>query len=79
MIPQSTIDRIVDAANIVDVVSDYVTTSRFAAQAQATRDCVLSTTIKPPLFLSLLRVECASASVAARVATLSTSSWRWNR
>ena len=31
MIPQSTIDRIVDAANIVDVVSDYVTLRRAGA------------------------------------------------
>ena len=31
MIPQSTIDRIVDAANIVDVVSDYVTLRRSGA------------------------------------------------
>ncbi len=31
MIPQSTIDRIIDAANIVDVVSDYVTLRRAGA------------------------------------------------
>lgn len=31
MIPQSTIDRIIDAANIVDVVSDYVTLRRTGA------------------------------------------------
>lgn len=31
MIPQATIDRIVDAANIVDVVSDYVTLRRAGA------------------------------------------------
>jgi len=31
LIPQSTIDRIVDAANIVDVVSDYVTLRRSGA------------------------------------------------
>ena len=31
MIPQSTIDRIIDAANIVDVVSDYVTLRRSGA------------------------------------------------
>jgi DNA primase len=31
LIPQSTIDRIVDAANIVDVVSDYVTLRRAGA------------------------------------------------
>lgn len=31
MIPQSTIDRIVDASNIVDVVSDYVTLRRAGA------------------------------------------------
>ena len=31
MIPQYTIDRIIDAANIVDVVSDYVTLRRAGA------------------------------------------------
>ena len=34
MIPQSTIDRIVDAANIVDVVSDYVTLRRAGASCK---------------------------------------------
>ena len=56
MIPQSTIDRIVDAANIVDVVSDYVTLRR--AGASYTGLCPFHDDTTPSFSVSPARGVC---------------------
>ena len=64
MIDQTTIDRMLDAAQIVDVVSEFVT---------------LRTTKRLRHSVSLQPKDFVNVSAAAKVETQSTSSWSTNR
>lgn len=63
MIPQETVQQILDTAQIVDVVSDFVS---LKSAAQAMSPAALSTTKKPPLFMLLPQKASLNASAAER-------------
>ena len=70
MIDQPTIDRILDAAQIVDIVSDFVTLRKRGVHSMMTRH-----------HLSMYRLPkgCANAFPAVRVAMRCTSLWSMSR
>ncbi len=71
-IDQETVNRILDAADIVEVVSDFVKLRRSGANYKGL--CPFHNERTPSFSVNRARIY-ASASVVARVAPLSTSSW----
>lgn len=76
MIDQVTIDRILDAAQIVDVVSEFVTLRKRGVNYVGL--CPFHNE-KTPSFSVSLPKDFASVSAAVRAETRSTSSWSTNR
>lgn len=76
MIDRPTVQRILDAADIVDVVSEFVTLRKSGANL---RGYVRSIMIPHRLSLSVLPVTTATVSLVAREAVPSVSSWSMSR
>lgn len=76
MIDQATVDKIIDSANILEVVSDFVTLAQ--TRCQLYRGYVRFMMKKPPLSVFLLQKEYANVSVAVKVAVQYISLWNMN-
>ena len=77
MIDQITIDRILDAAQIMDVDFGFCHPAQTWCQIMSVY--VRSTVIKPLLFMSLPLKDYANASPVAKVEMLSISLWNTSR
>ncbi len=77
MIDQVTIDRILDAAQIHDVVSDFVTLRKRGVNYVGL--CPFHNEKTPSFSVSPAKGLCKSVSAAVRAETRSTSSWSTNR
>ncbi len=77
MIDQTTIDRILDAAQIVDVVSEFVTLRKRGVNYVGL--CPFHNEKTPSFSVSSSQRTFVNVSNAAKVETQSTSSWSTNR